>query len=281
MKAITLFDGGLGQEIHLRSQKPAHPLWAINVMLEQPQIVQEVHQDFIDAGCNILTLNTYTATPSRLKRDAFDKDNKLLKSINDIAIKLAKKSLASSTQVQIAGCLPPLVASYRTDVCLNYEESLAEYKQIVSLQQDHIDFFLCETMSSIVEAIAATKAAKDTNKAVIVAFSLREDESLCLRSGEPLENAVAAILPFNPVGVMLNCSTPETISYAMPTFATIAQKNQLRFGAYANGFTSIDALKPGGTVDSLIGRVDLSADKYADIVEQWITQGATLIGRML
>ena len=44
---VTLLDGGVGQEIYLRSKKQAHPLWSIKVMLDNPEIVIKVHEDFI------------------------------------------------------------------------------------------------------------------------------------------------------------------------------------------------------------------------------------------
>ena len=51
-----------------------------------------------------------------------------------------------------------------------------------------------------------------------------------------------------------------------------------RFGGYANGFTSIDKLRPGGVVDVLEARKDLTPEVYAEYVEQWIDMGATIVG---
>ena len=69
MRKIQLLDGGLGQEIFRRSGMPAHPLWSTKVMMDQPEIVKEVHKDFLQAGARILTINSYTCTPTRLARD--------------------------------------------------------------------------------------------------------------------------------------------------------------------------------------------------------------------
>ena len=52
----------------------------------------------------------------------------------------------------------------------------------------------------------------------------------------------------------------------------------LPFGAYANGFTKIDALQPGGTVDALTARQDLTPQAYADFVMGWVEKGATIVG---
>ena len=72
----------------------------------------------------------------------------------------------------------------------------------------------------------------------------------------------------------MNCSIPEAISANLP----ILRDANVVFGAYANGFTSITALQPGGTVDSLKARKDLSPAVYADFIDQWIDIGATIVG---
>ena len=46
MTDIALLDGGVGQEIQKRSKTKAHPLWSVKIMLEQPDIVTQVHRDF-------------------------------------------------------------------------------------------------------------------------------------------------------------------------------------------------------------------------------------------
>ena len=101
---ITLLDGGTGQEIYRRSKLTEAPLWSVEAMLNEPEIVTQVHQDFIVAGSEICTLNTYTATPTRL-RDTKHKDD--LKLIHDLATQSLEAAIKSSGQpVKIAGCLP-------------------------------------------------------------------------------------------------------------------------------------------------------------------------------
>ena len=69
MVDITLLDGGMGQELLKRSANPAHPMWSAKVLLDEPGIVQSVHEDYIKAGADVITLNTYSVTPERLQRD--------------------------------------------------------------------------------------------------------------------------------------------------------------------------------------------------------------------
>ena len=68
-RTVVLLDGGVGQELYRRSTRPASPLWSVQVMMDEPELVEAVHLDFIEAGARIITLNTYTATPHRLARE--------------------------------------------------------------------------------------------------------------------------------------------------------------------------------------------------------------------
>ena len=195
---------------------------------------------------------------------------------HNTALKLVHNAVveAGDDTLQIAGCLPPLVGSYVAEVSMDYEESLADYCQLVSLQAPHVDVFLIETMSNITEAKAALAAVKETAVPGYVGLTITDDGTNTLRSGETLEQAIEQLLPLGPAGLMINCSMPEAVSAAMDQLKDLP----IPFGGYANGFTSIDALRPGGTVASLSARSDLSPDAYADFACSWIDTGARIIG---
>ena len=275
MAEIALLDGGLGQEIQKRASNATHPLWSVKVMFDEPDVVVDVHSEFIKAGARVISLNTYTATPTRMAREGFGEQ---LDDAHHTAIHLARQAIFQSADsadaVQLAGCLPPLVASYVAEVSMDYQQSLDEFRQIVALEKDAVDLFLIETMSNITEAKAAVDAAKEAGKPVFVGLTLADDLSDTLRSGEPLADAIDAMIKRQPDGILLNCSIPEVITQAMPLLANCG----LPYGGYANGFTSIDQLRPGGVVDVLRARKDLSPQAYADYVEQWIDMGATIVG---
>ena len=68
-RPTTLLDGGMGQELRKRTRAPATPLWSAQVMRDEPDLVAAVHRDYIAAGADVITANTYVATPQRLARD--------------------------------------------------------------------------------------------------------------------------------------------------------------------------------------------------------------------
>lgn len=274
MRKIQLLDGGLGQEIFRRSGKPAHPLWSAKVMMDRPDIVKEVHKDFLRAGARIMTVNSYTCTPTRLARDGqLEWFERLQVQACRIARQAVEESEVPSAEVQIAGCLPPLIGSYAVDG-RTFQTLKSEYQQIVAVQAPMVDVILIETISNTKEACAATEAALESGKKAILSFTLSDEKPAELRSGEMLEAALAAVSKYPLEAVLLNCSFPETISRGLD----ILKKAPFPFGGYANGFTSVDALKPGGTVAELSARTDLDEEAHTSFVMDWIHKGASFVG---
>jgi len=270
---ITLLDGGMGQELVKRSSKEITPLWSTQVMMDEPDIVRDLHVDFIRAGSRVITLNAYTMTPERLTRDAQIEDFEKLQ-LAAVSAATSARISAGIPGVRIAGCLPPLVASYHSEVAPEYEAMLESYSKIVAIQAPHVDVFLCETMSSIAEAKAALVAAKKSGLPVWVSLTVEDNDKSLLRSGEPLAEAVAMLDEFGADAKLLNCSKPEAIAASWSKM----KSDQGLTGAYANGFTSIDSLKPGGTVKSMQSRSDLDPEAYTEFALQWANDGAGLIG---
>ncbi|MFQ3208445.1 MAG: S-methylmethionine-dependent homocysteine/selenocysteine methylase [Glaciecola sp.] len=273
MSSITLLDGGMGQELLRRSSRAVTPMWSADIMLNEPMLVRDLHREFIDSGARVITLNTYTATPQRLKRE-----NQLaqLAQLHQRAMNAAQEAidLADCNEVKIAGCLPPLVASYRPEVSLSFEDSLATYRRLVELQSRASDLFICETMSSITEARAACTAAIESGKPVWLALTVSDDYPEQLRSGESLKDALLALESFNTQATLLNCSQPEAISGCW----SLLSKQKGPFGAYANGFVSVESLYPGDTVETLEMRQDLSPQQYTEHAMSWVRNGASIIG---
>ena len=272
-QGVLLIDGGLGQELIRRSPSPAHHQWSLQVMLEHPNLVAEVHRDYFNAGAKVACINTYAITRSRVTR------GEELPSIDELlnrALQLAKRgaNLSDNADAAMIASLPPLVASYRPDTQLPLEQAISEYKELIDMQKTAVDGFLAETIPSIKEAQAVLTAAEQADVKIMLALTVSDENGQVLRSGEPLVDALSAIESFEPLAVVINCSKPEVVSQALPVLA----KSRFRFGAFANGFTSVTALEPGGVVDVLEARQDLGPDQYAAFANSWLDAGATVIG---
>ncbi len=269
MRSVALLDGGLGQEIYRRARGVSSPLWSVAVMLEQPEVVTAVHADFIRAGAKTLTLNTYAATPTRLRKQGLHDQ---ICAIHQQAFQALERAIdATGVQVDIAACLPPLTASYQGQPARSFEDVRDEYATLVQLQA-RADVFLIETMTNTLEARAACAAASDLGKPYGVAFRLEANGKL--KSGETLAEAVNAIKGYLPAAVMLNCCDPELVTNAMPELVDMYPI----VGGYANAFKSVEAVAGGGLVDALEARPDVSPEAYSAQVRQWLADGACVVG---
>lgn len=273
MKRIVLTDGGMGQELLRRSGAAPTPLWSARVLIDEPALVRDLHQDFIEAGARVITINTYAATPERLEREGV---GELFQTLQRRGIDLAQQARdKAGKNVRIAGCLPPLFGSYKPELTLSFDETLAIYRRVVDEQKDHVDLILCETMASAEEGVAAATAAAESGLPVWVSWTLRDDaKAIALRSGETIADAAKAIAHIKTEARLANCSKPEVMDAAMIDLAALDGP----VGVYANGFKSVGALKHGGTVDVLEARRDLGPDSYADFALGWANAGAAIVG---
>lgn len=269
VKNICLLDGGLGQEIYRRASTANAYLWSVEVMRREPEVVQAVHRAYIDAGSRVCTLNTYAATPPRLAREGIED---ALEDIHQLAFAICRAAIdACGKTIDIAGSLGPLVGSYRETPPLTDDILLNDYRRLCAAQSG-VDLFLIETMTNRREAMAACQAAFETG--LPYTLGLRVEPNGQLRSGESLTQTIEQAMIYKPSAILINCSEPEITTEVMPTLAVCG----VPFGAYANGFVSVEALPGGATVDALERREDVTIEAYANWAMQWIDAGASVVG---
>jgi len=271
--SITILDGGMGQELMHRADGAATPLWSTRVMMDQPDLVRQVHDDFFAAGAMVTTTNTYSLLRDRLEKYGLADR---IPDLTDIALQAAEAARAKAGSGLIAGSIGPLGASYRPDLCPPPAEAAQLYAEPVALLKDRVDLLILETMSSADQAEGAMRAANKADMPVWLAVSVMDGDGTRLRSGEALRDLAPVVTHYRPDAVLINCARPEAIAAALEIIKGFGRP----FGAYANGFTMIaeDFLKDAPTVDSLQARRDMTPDAYADFAEGWVAQGASIIG---
>ena len=184
---VTLLDAGMGKTLAMRGVEIPHTIWSANALIVAPETVVDIHRENIDAGADVITVNSYGVIRSDLARANLESE---FESLNRMAGQLAQRAVvASGKNVEIAGSLPPLNGSYRPDRVLDAEVMEPLYREQAGLLAPFVDLFLCETMSRISEAKAAATAAVETGKPVLISFTLHDDKPGCLRSGESLKDA--------------------------------------------------------------------------------------------
>ena len=270
--SFTLLDGGMGQELIKKTPRTPTPLWSADVLRDYPELVVETHCDFIKAGSDVITLSSYSVTPTRLAK--YNRENEF-EILQKVAVEAAQKAAQSfNTKPLIAGCLPPLPGSYRPSERLTEQESYTEYQRITECQFKHVDLFICETMSSVEEACISTTVAKQTGLPVWTSFTVDEGNGELLRSGEPILDGAKAVLAKGVSAILINCSPPESITQAVEKLVALGAE----IGAMANGFVTTEPLKGNTTVDVLESRLGLTPQKYVTFTKDWLSKGAKIIG---
>lgn len=273
MGDIILLDGGMGQELVARSGDAPTPMWATQVMLDHPGLVQAIHADYFAAGSSVATTNTYAIHHDRLVK--FDKDA-LFPTLHAQALSEAKAARAAHGKGRLAGSLGPLGASYRADVLPEHQKAVALYAEVADLIAPHVDFFIAETVASLDHAKAVLEGASGRGKPIWLSVTVDDKDGTRLRSGESVADLAPILAKGGASAILANCSAPEAMGAALNIFSTFG----LPYGAYANGFQQItnDFLKDSPTVASLNARPEMTPALYADFAMLWVAMGATIIG---
>ena len=273
-----LLDGGMGQELAARGMDTKDGLWSAPTLLEDPEAVLGVHRDYAAAGADILTTNSYAATRRRFAQhgmqDAFERANQ---TAGELARQAATDAAtASGRPVLVAGSLPPLHGSYRPDRVRPVDELVPRYREQAELLAEFADLILCETMSTAAEALAAARGGAATGLPVWVSWTVADDGTGRLRSGESIREALDTLDGVGVEVVLVNCSMPGSIRAAMPELSTHAARP---FGAYANGFSAIHGdfdVADGANIPS--PRAELTPARYAAHARAWLDAGASVVG---
>ena len=180
---ITLLDGGLGQELLARSAAKPTGLWSTQFLIDQPDLVRQLHSDYFFAGADIASTNSYAVLPDRLS--PFGLEHRFVE-LQRQACQLAVSARDEHGQGLVAGSMGPTGRSYRPDLAPPIEEAAELYAEIAAIQEPYVDIFLCETMSSVAQARGAVMGASSGRKPVWLAVSVDDEDGTKLRSGEDL-----------------------------------------------------------------------------------------------
>ncbi|MEL6607598.1 MAG: homocysteine S-methyltransferase family protein [Pseudomonadota bacterium] len=269
---ITVLDGGLGQELVRRAGR-ATSLWSVQALLDAPEIVRAVHDDYFAAGADVVTTNTYSVRPDRLNHHGL---GDRFAELQVLACELAAQSRDAHGRGLVLGGMAPLGFSYRPELAPPSERAAEIFAEMARLQAPFVDVYILETMGSVDEARGALMGTTGHGKPVWCAVSVSDEDGTKLRSGEPLTDIIPLIAEYGADALCINCSIPEAVSQALAAL----KDAPVTLGAYANGFTGIvDAFNnDDATVDMLSARTDLGPEAYLDFAKGWADQGATLIG---
>ncbi len=262
----VILDGGMGTEIKRRGIAAGSSELSVAAMVDSPEAIREIHEDFIRAGAEVIITNTYICNSGKLARIGWDRSGMVR--INEIAAKAAldARAAAPDREVVVAGSMGPLSQSYTPEAVHPYEKCLADYREQARVLADAgVDVILVETCTKIHEAVAGVTAAVEAGKPAWAGFVV--DEQGRVKSGESILDAQTAVREAGASVMFANCSQVPEVTAALKQ---LSGNDEMPLGAYAQG-----AIYEGRGWDF---QESMSPEQYLGHAREWARLGARAIG---
>lgn len=259
-----VLDGAVGTELEARGFPAPLPLWSARALLERPALVAEIHRDYVAAGAELLTANSFrTHRRSLLAGGAGERAAEL----TALAVSLAREAARAAPRATfVLGSAAPLEDCFRPDLVPGDAALAREHAEHAEhLAAAGADAILVETMNCVREAAAAARAAAASGLPVLVSFVCGEPARLL--SGEPLAAALDAVAAAAPLAVSVNCLPPAAAETCLATLAA----SGLPFGLYPN----LGAPDPER---AFARSADCTPAELGARAEGWLAAGACFVG---
>ena len=196
--APLVFDGAMGTVLYAKGAFLNTCYDELN--LTRPDLVREVHHDYVAAGADVIETNTYGA--NRIKLRAYGLGDRVA-AINQAAVRLARQE--AGTEAYVSASVGPCLTSAQMWSPDKADELRAAFEeQIGALKAAGVDLIQLETFVFMDELLLAAEVARRSGVPVLACFSVRSGEETAL--GSPV-GAFAAALDASPHvdWVGLNC----------------------------------------------------------------------------
>lgn len=286
-KRILIIDGAMGTMIQryklteqdYRGERFAN--WHSDVKgnndllnITRPQVITEIHKQYLDAGADIIETNTFSSTSIAMAD--YDMQS-LAYELNVAAVKCAKEAIKQSGKVAwVAGAIGPLnkTLSLSPDVnnpgfrAVTFDEVVEAYtEQIRGLVDGGADILLVETIFDTLNAKGAIFAIKKFFRdnpgkqqlPVMISGTITDASGRTL-SGQTLEAFYTSVVHAKPLSVGLNCALG-----AQEMRPHIVELSHIA-GCYVSAY-------PNAGLPNAMGEYDESPDQTAHFLEDWAKEG--------
>ncbi|TDR81980.1 homocysteine S-methyltransferase [Paludibacterium purpuratum] len=282
-QSVVVLDGALATELAARGCDLNDPLWSARVLIEAPELIQQVHADYFAAGADVATTASYQATFEGFARRGLTHEQAIELMQRSVELARSARDAFWAEPAHREGRLRPLVAAsvgpygawladgseYRGHYGLD-EAALMDFHRprLAALLAAGPDLLACETLPCLAEARALARLLSEFPSAYAwISFSCRDDAHNC--QGEALADCLAALEGFERVvAVGINCTAPTFVPALLRSAARITRKPLL---VYPNSGEQYDPANKcwHGPRD---------AGEFAAAARDWHRAGARLIG---
>ena len=267
-----LMDGGMGSELG-RRELESPTTWSGGPMLTHPEFVRDIHQEYIEAGAEIIITNTFSTGRDTLEVGGLEHKVAEANKLGIEAAVEARRKAGTEDSVVIAASVSTMAPQSHAEVPVPYEKALETYReQLGELVKGGPDVAVGEMLVRISDTLAVIEAAAELGLPVWVGLSVvRDGDGLYLgiqdrHGSETLQDAMDAIKDKDIASVFI-MHTP--VDDTVPGLEIVKKNWSGTFGAYAHFFRQIGST-PGDSA--------LDPWKYLEYAKAWREQGARIIG---
>ena len=221
----VLCDGAMGTSLYARGIFINRCYDELN--LSQPELVRTIHEEYLQAGAEIIETNTFGANALRLQRYGFADR---VAEINRAGAELARKAVnqladKQSGEAWVAGAIGPLGVRLEPLGKIGLDEAREAFaEQIRGLAEGGVDLLLIETVTALNEAEQALLAAKSAAPGLPVMVMVTVDEDANCLDGSTPETAAARLTEWGADAIGCNCSVgPATVLTAIERMASASR----------------------------------------------------------
>ena len=277
---MIIMDGGTGTEIERRGVYIDPNLaWSAESNIISPDLIRDIHQDYIIAGAEIIITNTFSTSRATLATAGLAGETE---EINRQSVKLARdarRNCGAERSVAIAGSMSSFEPKGQPGVIPSYMAALEDYReQAILLAEAGVDLIVLEMFVRTIDIAAAVEAATQTGLPIWVGISCESyDGQLFMglrgrHAKETIADAVRAAASTNVAAFCIMHSPPQNTA---PALQELRMHTALPIGAYAHG-GYIQAKT--GHEPNINSPHHVHPEKYLEYAYEWATSGAKIIG---
>ena len=168
---VVIMDGGTGTEIQRRGQRMDDQVWCGSAHMEDPALVQSIHEDYIRVGAEIVIANTFATSEVVLnaagRSGEFEESNR-----RAVELALAAREAVADRPVWVAGSISPMLPLEDTPVARPRRGTEDEYRrQAEVLAEAGADLLIAEMMLDLEGALPLMRGAASVDLPLWVGFS--------------------------------------------------------------------------------------------------------------
>ena len=259
---VIVFDGGVGTSLYEKGIYINTCFDELN--LANPDLVAEVHRDYIAAGADVVETNTFGASRFRLAPHGLEKK---VREINRRGAEIARNAAAGLALT--AGSMGPLGVQIEPIGKLSFEEAENAFmEQAAGLLEGGVDLIVLETFGLVSELSRAIRAVRELDRKIPILAQVSVNDEGMLLSGATLEAFAAETAEFDIDAIGLNCSVgPKAMLEALERLRPLTK---LPLSVQPNA----------GAPQSVGGRnIYMTSPEYiAEYAKRFILTGASIVG---